>query len=50
MSVAVPAGQHSYEMKFFPAWMNYGIILSATALVGTAALMLIWNAQRKKKV
>ena len=49
MSVEVPAEQHTYEMKFFPAWMNYGIILSAAALAGTIALMLAWNAQRKKK-
>jgi len=49
MSVAVPAGQHTYEMKFFPAWMNIGIALSAAAAVGTVVLMLVWNAQRKKR-
>ncbi len=49
MSVAVPEGQHSYEMKFFPAWMNYGLMLSGAAVVGTIALMIAWKAQKKKK-
>ena len=48
MSVEVPAGQHTYEMKFFPAWMNYGIYLSSAALVGTIVLILVWIAHRKK--
>ena len=49
MSVEVPAGQHTYEMKFFPAWMNYGLVLSGAAVVGTIALMIVWKAQKKKK-
>ena len=49
MSVEVPAGQHVYEMKFFPAWMNYGLVLSGAAIVGTIALMIAWKAQKKKK-
>ena len=49
MSVAVPAGQHTYEMKFFPAWMNYGLVLSGAAVVGTIALMIARKAQKKKK-
>ena len=47
MSVEVPAGQHSYEMKFFPAWMNYGLIVSGAAFVGLIILMVVWK-QRKK--
>ena len=50
MSVEVPAGQHTYEMKFFPAWMNYGLVLSGAAVVGTIALMIAWKAQKKKTV
>ena len=49
MSVEVPAGQHTYEMKFFPAWMNYGLVLSGAAVVGTIALMIVWKAQKRKK-
>lgn len=48
MSVAVPAGQHSYEMKFIPAWMNFGVYISAAAVVGTAAMTILWNIKRKK--
>ena len=49
MSVEVPAGQHSYEMKFFPAWINYGLILSGAAIAGTIALMIAWKAHKKKE-
>ena len=49
MSVEVPAGHHTYEMKFFPARMNYGLMLSGAAAVGTIALMIVWKAQKKKK-
>lgn len=33
MSVEAPAGSHSYEMKFVPAWMGIGLILSCMALI-----------------
>ena len=46
MSVEVPAGSHTYEMKFFPAWMDYGLILCGAALAGLAALLIL---QRKEK-
>ena len=49
MSVDVPAGQHRYEMKFFPAWMNYGLIVSGAALVGLIILMVVWKQRKKDK-
>jgi uncharacterized membrane protein YfhO len=50
MAVDAPEGTHSYEMKFFPAWMDYGLVLSAAALVGTTVLMIAWKAQKKKTI
>ena len=49
MSVKVPEGKHTYEMKFFPAWMNYGLCLSGASVIGTLALMLTWSSRRKKE-
>ena len=46
MSVEVPEGQHTWEMKFFPAWMNYGILISSIALMGLVAIIILW---KKKK-
>lgn len=48
MSVEVPEGQHTYEMKFFPAWMNYGIMISSAALLGLAVFMIAWHIRKKK--
>lgn len=47
MSIDAPEGQHSYELKFFPAWMNYGMILSGAALVGLIVLMIVWKRKNK---
>ena len=41
MSVAVPEGHHTWEMKFFPAWMNYGLMISAAALTALLVFMVI---------
>ena len=46
MSVEAPVGQHTYEMKFFPAWMNYGLVLGAAALLGLIVCMLLWRKRR----
>ncbi len=48
MSVDVPEGSHSYEMRFFPAWMNYGLILGGAALLGLVGYMAVWTARKKK--
>ncbi len=47
MSVEVPEGRHTYEMRFFPAWMDYGLIISGAALLGLLVLMLVWGINRK---
>lgn len=47
MSVEVPEGTHTYEMRFFPAWMNYGFILSGIALAGLVVLLLMWSHSKK---
>lgn len=49
MSVEVPEGHHTYEMKFIPAWLNYGLIICGVAFVGLFVLMIVWSKQAKKK-
>ena len=46
MSVEAPAGHHTYEMKFFPAWMNYGLMLCGAALLGLVILMVAWKKRK----
>ncbi len=46
MSVAVPEGQHTWEMKFFPAWMDYGLMISGATLISLLVFMVMW---KKKK-
>lgn len=41
MSIEVPEGQHTYEMKFFPAWMMYGIFLSVIAFLGMIVFLVL---------
>lgn len=46
MSVEAPEGEHTYEMKFFPAWMNYGIYLCIIAFAGLVIFMIIWKKRK----
>lgn len=48
MSVEVPEGEHIYEMMFTPAWLNYGLYLSAIAWIGLAILMIVHTKSRHK--
>ena len=48
MSAQVPAGTHSYELKFFPAWMRSGLILCAAAFAGLLVLLIVRRTGRKK--
>lgn len=41
MSVSVPAGSHTWEMHFVPAWLNYGLILCAAAAAGLVAVLIV---------
>ena len=50
MSVKVPEGSHTYEMKFFPAWLNYGLYLCGAALLGLLAMMVYYARGRKERV
>lgn len=43
MSVSVPEGEHIYEMKFFPAWMNYGLYIAAASFIALLLFMIIWK-------
>ena len=46
MSVEVPEGSHTYDMKFFPAWMNYGLYLSGAALLALVLYMIMWKSRK----
>lgn len=48
MSVEAPEGHHTYEMKFFPAWMNYGLYISGAALLGLIIFMIVWHVRHRK--
>ncbi len=43
MTVAVPAGTHTYEMRFFPAWMKAGIIISIVSAVLCAVYLFLFH-------
>ena len=48
MSVEAPEGKHTYEMRFIPAWLNYGLYLCAAALIGLVILMIVDHKSRKR--
>lgn len=50
MSVSVPEGEHTYEMKFFPAWMNYGIYICAASLITLIVFVIMWKKQKSQKM
>jgi uncharacterized membrane protein YfhO len=43
MSANVPVGEHQYELRFIPAWMNIGIGLSATSTIGLIMIVFPWR-------
>jgi len=48
MSVDAPEGKHTYEMIFFPAWLNYGLYIGVAALLALFVFMVVWHIRRKK--
>ena len=48
MSVEAPEGSHTWEMKFIPAWLNYGLMLCGAAFAGLIVLMIAWSIRSKK--
>lgn len=49
MSVDVPEGQHTYEMRFFPAWVNYGLMISGAAFAGLIVFTIVWRQSGRRK-
>lgn len=49
LSFPVPAGAHDYELRFFPAWLDYGLYLCAAAVLLLAVLLVLQARSRKKK-
>ncbi len=48
MSVSVPEGTHDLELRFFPAWMNYGLLLCALAFLALVLMLLLHGRNQKK--
>ena len=46
MSIDAPEGHHTYEMRFFPAWLDYGLYISGAALAGLLVLMIVWKRRK----
>lgn len=49
MSVEAPEGSHTYELRFFPAWLNCGLCLCAGAAVALAVFMAAWALGRRRE-
>ena len=49
LSFPVPAGTHTYELRFYPAWLNYGLCLCAAALLLLAVLLVLHALRRRKR-
>ena len=49
MSVKLPAGQHTFEMRFWPEGLTKGIIISLAALLALIAIMIVHLSKRTKK-
>ncbi len=49
LSFPVPAGTHTYELRFYPAWLNYGLCLCAAALLLLAVLLVLQALRRRKR-
>ena len=43
MSIEAPEGKHTYQLKFIPAWMNYGLYLCGAALIGLMIFIICWK-------
>ncbi|MCR4556297.1 MAG: YfhO family protein [Saccharofermentans sp.] len=50
MSVNAPEGSHTYELRFFPAWLDYGLYLFGTAFIGCVVLIVVDHKKRKTAV
>ena len=47
MSIDAPEGQHTYELKFCPVWMNFGSYLAGVATIGLIILLIVWKKRVK---
>jgi uncharacterized membrane protein YfhO len=49
LSFQAPAGTHSYELRFVPAWLNWGLYLCAAAVLILAVLLILHAVHRKRE-
>ena len=47
MSVEATEGSHTYELRYFPAWMDYGIVISLAALAGAVIYIIIYAVKKR---
>ena len=50
MSVNAPEGSHTYELRFFPAWLDYGLYLFGIAFFGCIVFIVVDHRKRKTVV
>lgn len=47
MSVEAPEGAHTFELRFSPAWLDYGLYLCGAALLGLLVFLPVSRRRRK---
>ena len=50
MSVNAPEGSHTYELRFFPAWLDYGLCLFGIAFFGCIVFIVVDHRKKKTAV
>jgi uncharacterized membrane protein YfhO len=49
MSINAPKGYHTFELRFFPAWLNYGLIVFGIASAGLIVFLIGIKKRDKHK-
>ena len=47
MSVELPEGTHTYEMRYLPPWLDYGLYLFGAALIGMLVFLPVSRKRRR---
>ena len=50
MSVELPEGSHTYEMRYFPPWLNYGLYLCGAAFIGMLVFLPVSRKRRRAEL
>ena len=50
MSVELPEGTHTYEMRYLPPWLDYGLYLSGAAFIGMLVFLPVSRKRRRAEL